>query len=118
MKLVRYYFKKELMQRREFFHTWLFISVLFLVSIFSIEAFSKMLPDLIVYILRGFCILTEIVVMVHATNCRLRDAGFSRWWYLLNLIPFGNIAFLVILFFFKSFPRHELLTFNNSSVAI
>lgn len=30
---------------------------------------------------------------------RLHDVGFSGWWYLLSLIPFGGLVILVLMFF-------------------
>lgn len=59
------------------------------------------LPELIVlaFLLLGLPIITVIPM------CRITErAGYSGWWALLNLVPFGTLAWAFFLAFAK-WPR-------------
>lgn len=102
MKTIRTFFKERQMNRGEFFLVWTINVAMTMISIFTIECFDKITPGILITLSRGIVILSSIISLIHATNCRLRDAGRSKWWYLTNLIPLGNLVFIILLLCAKS----------------
>lgn len=85
-------------------------------SLYSTDDFFSASVGRSLALVAGFCLLVFIcatfVPFLALTARRLHDAGFSAWFMLLFLVPFGGLAMLVLTVL-PSDPRHWRMEWDD-----
>ena len=85
-------------RRSEYWKGGLCIGLFSGLGFFALSILSVLLGDAGMFLLGAACIVCPLVMLVPSLSLcvrRLHDVGKSGWWYLLGMVPFGNIVLFV-----------------------